>query len=137
MAPLATWSNAPTASTVRTVTRGLASLAARSRRLTASVPTRVLKHAQTTGAPGTLFGTGARSAAPGHGRGDVATLAIRQAAVFLVVKKKCVSAHCWYPKARPHEHVPYPWSGARLDGGSDTVGERGLSRSGIKRVLRV
>ena len=43
MAPLATWSNAPTASTERTVARGLASVAARSGRLTASVPTRVLK----------------------------------------------------------------------------------------------
>ena len=43
MVPLATWSNAPTASTERTVARGLASVAARSRRLTASVPNRVLK----------------------------------------------------------------------------------------------
>ena len=33
MAPLATWSNAPTASTEKTVARGLASVAARSRRL--------------------------------------------------------------------------------------------------------
>ena len=43
MAPRETWSNAPTASTERMVARGHASVAARSNRLTASVPVRVLR----------------------------------------------------------------------------------------------
>ena len=86
MAPRETWSNAPTASTERMVACGHASVAARSNRLTASVPVRVpsiaLSESDQAADPKTLE----------HSRGEFRTGkpkggAVQQLGILLVVEE--------------------------------------------------